>query len=99
MAQTNACKVLFIASAASESLQTAIGNAGGIEALVDAMKEFDDDVTRRGREGTLHSLLVLTGSSTAKYAFGSFHAAPTHEPMAMPSLTGTATAPSGSVHA
>ncbi|KAL9184543.1 hypothetical protein ACHAXT_012513 [Thalassiosira profunda] len=44
MAQTNACKVLFIASAAGESLQTAIGSAGGIEALVDAMKQFEDDV-------------------------------------------------------
>eukprot|EP00580_Thalassiosira_gravida_P018879 CAMPEP_0201658494 /NCGR_PEP_ID=MMETSP0494-20130426/1339_1 /ASSEMBLY_ACC=CAM_ASM_000839 /TAXON_ID=420259 /ORGANISM="Thalassiosira gravida, Strain GMp14c1" /LENGTH=703 /DNA_ID=CAMNT_0048135483 /DNA_START=101 /DNA_END=2212 /DNA_ORIENTATION=+ len=44
MAQTNACKVLFIASASGEDLQIAIGHAGGIEALVDAMKEFDDDV-------------------------------------------------------
>mmetsp|Transcript_28587 Transcript_28587/g.61460 ORF Transcript_28587/g.61460 Transcript_28587/m.61460 type:complete len:840 (-) Transcript_28587:175-2694(-) len=44
MAQTNACKVLFIASAAGEDLQIAIGHAGGIEALVDAMKEFEDDV-------------------------------------------------------
>jgi len=44
MAQTNACKVLFIASASGEDLQIAIGHAGGIEALVDAMREFDDDV-------------------------------------------------------
>ena len=43
MAQTNACKVLFIASATSEELQIAIGEAGGIAALVDAMKEFGDD--------------------------------------------------------
>eukprot|EP00581_Thalassiosira_minuscula_P020157 CAMPEP_0183719698 /NCGR_PEP_ID=MMETSP0737-20130205/12521_1 /TAXON_ID=385413 /ORGANISM="Thalassiosira miniscula, Strain CCMP1093" /LENGTH=741 /DNA_ID=CAMNT_0025949433 /DNA_START=250 /DNA_END=2475 /DNA_ORIENTATION=- len=44
MAQTNACKVLFIASASGEDLQVSIGEAGGIEALVDAMREFDDDV-------------------------------------------------------
>eukprot|EP00571_Detonula_confervacea_P008566 CAMPEP_0172315142 /NCGR_PEP_ID=MMETSP1058-20130122/24199_1 /TAXON_ID=83371 /ORGANISM="Detonula confervacea, Strain CCMP 353" /LENGTH=686 /DNA_ID=CAMNT_0013029155 /DNA_START=30 /DNA_END=2090 /DNA_ORIENTATION=+ len=44
MAQTNACKVLFIASASGEDLQMAIGNAGGFEALVDAMKEFESDV-------------------------------------------------------
>lgn len=44
MAQTNACKVLFIAGASGAHLQIAIGLAGGIEALVDAMKEFDDDI-------------------------------------------------------
>lgn len=43
MAQTNACKVLFIASAAGEDLQISMGRAGGIEALVDAMKVFEDD--------------------------------------------------------
>ena len=43
MAQTNACKVLFMASASSESIQMAIGHAGAIDALVDTMKEFHDD--------------------------------------------------------
>ncbi|KAL7527642.1 hypothetical protein ACHAXR_002056 [Thalassiosira sp. AJA248-18] len=43
MAQTNACKVLFIASASGEDLQNTIGDAGGIGALVDAMKEFEED--------------------------------------------------------
>jgi len=44
MAQTNACKVLFIASSFGENHQVAIGNAGGIDALGDAMSMFHDDM-------------------------------------------------------
>jgi len=44
MAQTNACKVLFIAGASGEDLQGRICEAGGFEALVDAMKEFENDM-------------------------------------------------------
>lgn len=44
MAQTNACKVLFIASASGIDLQRAIGGAGACEALLDAMKKFESDV-------------------------------------------------------
>lgn len=43
-AQTNACKILFIASASGEHHQIAIGEAGGVEALCDAMKAFDEDM-------------------------------------------------------
>ena len=43
VAQTNACKVLFMAAATAESAQLAIGHAGGIEACVDSMKEYEDD--------------------------------------------------------
>ena len=45
MAQTNACKVLFLAGAAGdEEHQTAIGLAGGLEALADAIRDFQDDM-------------------------------------------------------
>jgi len=55
VAQTNACKVLFMAAATAESAQLAIGHAGGIEACVDSMKEYeDDDIVMEG------CLLALT---------------------------------------
>ena len=44
MAQTAACKVLFIASSYGEALQIAMADAGCIEALVDAMHDFEDDI-------------------------------------------------------
>ena len=48
MAQTNACKVLFIVSAAKskqgEYHQIAIRNADGLEALGDAMRSFTEDM-------------------------------------------------------
>ena len=45
MAQTNACKVLFLAGAAGDEIhQIAIVSAGGLEALSDAMKQFNDDM-------------------------------------------------------
>ncbi|KAL7463602.1 hypothetical protein ACHAXS_003961 [Conticribra weissflogii] len=44
IAQTNACKVLFIASSFGEHHQVAIGNAGGIDTLGDAMTVFHDDM-------------------------------------------------------
>ncbi|KAL3794129.1 hypothetical protein HJC23_012836 [Cyclotella cryptica] len=45
MAQTNACKVLFLAGAAGEEQhQVAMGSAGAVEALGDAMREFEDDM-------------------------------------------------------
>ena len=45
MAQTNACKVLFLAGAAGdEEHQAAIGAAGGLEALADAIKDFQEDM-------------------------------------------------------
>lgn len=43
MAQTDACKVLFVASAHGEVLQIAMADAGCIEALAFAMHEFKDD--------------------------------------------------------
>lgn len=45
MAQTNACKVLFLVGAAGEEQhQIAIGSAGAVEALEDAMKDFGNDM-------------------------------------------------------
>jgi len=44
MAQTAACKVLFIASSCGEALQISMADAGCIEALVDAMHDFEDDI-------------------------------------------------------
>jgi hypothetical protein len=45
MAQTNACKVLFLAGAAGDTEhQVAIGSAGGVDALGDAMKNFESDM-------------------------------------------------------
>lgn len=45
MAQTNACKVLFMAGAAGDEIhQIAIVSAGGLDALSDAMKNFNDDM-------------------------------------------------------
>ncbi|KAL3805221.1 hypothetical protein ACHAW5_010209 [Stephanodiscus triporus] len=43
MAQTDACKVLFVASAHGKVLQIAMADAGCIEALAFAMNEFKDD--------------------------------------------------------
>ena len=44
IAQTAACKVLFIASSYGEALQIAMADAGCIEALVNAMHDFEDDI-------------------------------------------------------
>ncbi|KAL3827462.1 hypothetical protein ACHAXA_003731 [Cyclostephanos tholiformis] len=43
VAQIDACKVFFIASADGEVLQTVMADAGAIEALVDALHEHEDD--------------------------------------------------------
>ena len=59
MAQTNACKVLFMAAATAESAQLAIGHAGGIEACVDSMKEYeDDDIVMEGCLLALSNLCI-----------------------------------------
>ena len=60
MAQTNACKVLFLAAASGDKpLQIAIGFAGGVEGAVDAMKEFeDDDIVMEGCLLALSNLCI-----------------------------------------
>lgn len=60
MAQTNACKVLFLAAASGDKpLQIAIGFAGGVEGAVDAMKVFEeDDIVMEGCLLALSNLCI-----------------------------------------
>lgn len=58
-AQTGACKVLFVASVDNYENQLAIADAGGIDAIADAMIEFaDDDVVLEGALLALSNVCV-----------------------------------------